>query len=81
MSGGERQRISISICLSLRPKVLLLDEPTSALDDMTSNAVMSNLKTFCHENNITLIIISHNKALAQTYADNIITLEGGAKRA
>ena len=81
MSGGERQRIAISICLSLRPKVLLLDEPTSALDDMTSNAVMSNLKTFCHENNITLIVVSHNTALAQTYANNVITLEGGAKRA
>ncbi|MDR2727767.1 MAG: ATP-binding cassette domain-containing protein, partial [Chitinispirillales bacterium] len=61
MSGGERQRLFISICLSLRPKVLLLDEPTSALDDMTSNAVMSNLKTFCRENNITLIVVSHNK--------------------
>ncbi|MCL2690410.1 MAG: ABC transporter ATP-binding protein [Chitinispirillia bacterium] len=80
MSGGERHRVFTSICLSLRPKVLLLDEPTSALDSTTSNTVMSNIKIFCKENNITLIVVSHNMALAQTYADNVITLAGGIKR-
>jgi len=80
MSGGERHRVFTSICLSLRPKVLLLDEPTSALDNVTSNTVMSSVKTFCKDNNITLIVVSHNMALAQTYADNVITLAGGAKR-
>jgi len=75
MSGGERQRVFTAVCLSMRPKVLLLDEPTSALDDMTANAMVSNIKTFCHENNITLIVVSHNKTLAQAYADTVITLE------
>jgi len=80
MSGGERHRVFTSICLSLHPKVLLLDEPTGALDDVTSDTVMSNLKTFCHKSNITLIIVSHNTALAQKYSDYVIKLAGGAKR-
>jgi putative ABC transport system ATP-binding protein len=80
MSGGEKHRVFMSVCLSLHPKVLLLDEPTSALDNMTADTLMSNTTTFCHENNITLIIVSHNTALAQTYADYIITLAGGVKR-
>ncbi|MDR0306860.1 MAG: energy-coupling factor ABC transporter ATP-binding protein [Chitinispirillales bacterium] len=79
MSGGERQRVFTAICLSLRPKVFLLDEPTSALDDMTANTMMSNIKAFCNENNITLIVVSHNRALAQAYADNTIMLAGGIR--
>ena len=77
MSGGERQRVFTAICLSLRPKVLMLDEPTSALDDATANAVLTNVKQFCKENGITLIIVSHSQALVQAYADNVITLAGG----
>ncbi|MDR0766893.1 MAG: energy-coupling factor ABC transporter ATP-binding protein [Methanosarcinales archaeon] len=74
MSGGERHRVFIAICLSLRPKVLLLDEPTSALDDMTANTVLTNIRLFCREHKITLIIVSHNTALVQSYADDTITL-------
>ena len=79
MSSGERQRVFTAICLSFKPKVLLLDEPTSALDDMTANAMMVNIIAFCKDNNITLIVVSHNKALAETYADNIILLVGGGR--
>jgi len=79
MSGGERQRVFIAICLSLRPKVLLLDEPTSALDDMTANAVIANIKSFCLENEMTLIAVSHNRALVQPYADHTITLMRGER--
>ena len=79
MSGGERQRIFIAICLSLRPKVLLLDEPTSALDDATANVIMANIKAFCKENEITLIVVSHNKALAKAYAEHTVMLAGGGR--
>jgi putative ABC transport system ATP-binding protein len=79
MSGGERQRVFIAICLSLYPKVLLLDEPTSALDDATANAVLTNIKTFCRENDITPVVISHSKSLVQSYADYTITLAGGGR--
>jgi len=74
MSGGERQRVFTAICLSFMPKALLLDEPTSALDDATANTVMTNIKTFCRENNISLIVVSHNKALAESFADHVILL-------
>ena len=75
MSGGERQRIYLAICLSLLPKVLMLDEPTSALDHETAKCVLQNIKSFCKENEITLIVISHDSSLTNQYADHIITLE------
>ncbi|MCL2077962.1 MAG: ABC transporter ATP-binding protein [Oscillospiraceae bacterium] len=80
MSGGESQRVFISICLSLRPKVLLLDEPTSALDETTANIMMTNIKAFCREEKITLIVVSHNKALTEAFADYTIQLSGGCRR-
>lgn len=78
MSGGERQRIFIAIHLSFMPKVLMLDEPTSALDAHTSDLLINNLKNYCKQNYITLIIISHDKTLIQKYKDDIINLDGGA---
>lgn len=75
MSGGERQRVFIAICLSFLPKILMLDEPTSSLDAATSNRFFENIKTFCNHNNITLIIISHDKTLTDKFADNKILLE------
>ena len=77
MSGGEKQRIFIAICLSLRPEVLMLDEPTSALDDQNAHAVLTNIKGFCAENHMSLLVVSHNNALAQTFADYTIQLGGG----
>lgn len=74
MSGGERQRIFISICLSFLPKVLMLDEPTSALDGKTAEVMIQHIKNHCKENGITLIVISHDQALAKQYADEMITL-------
>lgn len=79
MSGGERHRVFTAIHLSLQPKILLLDEPTGALDELTANTVLANIKTFCRENNITPIIVSHNQALIQSYADNTITLFGSER--
>lgn len=75
MSGGERQRVFIAICLSFLPKVLMLDEPTSALDDHTSRKLMENLKCYCKENDITLIVITHDILIAEQYADEIISLD------
>lgn len=75
MSGGERQRVYLAICISLLPNVLMLDEPTSALDDSTSNTLMDNIKSFSHENNMTLIIVSHNKSIVDNYADDIIYIK------
>jgi putative ABC transport system ATP-binding protein len=73
MSGGERQRVYIAICLSLLPKVLMLDEPTSALDNITAGQVVANLKTFCMAHDMTLLVVSHDLQLATQYADDLIT--------
>lgn len=75
MSGGERQRIFIAICLSFMPKVLMLDEPTSALDEQTAIKLLENLKTYCSHNKIALIVITHDKTLAQKYEDESIILD------
>ncbi|MDF2838836.1 MAG: transporter related protein [Evtepia sp.] len=75
MSGGERQRVFLSICLSFLPKALMLDEPTAALDDVTSIRFFSQLKSFCMENQITLVVICHNKRLIEMYADGEIVLQ------
>ena len=77
MSGGERQRIYIAICISFLPQVIMLDEPTSALDGVTSGKLMDSLRTFCKGKGITMIIVSHDETLAEKYADDVITIERG----
>lgn len=79
MSGGEKQRVFISIYLSLKPKVLLLDEPTSAMDAELSKALLGNIKGYCKEYEITLLVISHDKTLMKEHADEIIYFERGMK--
>lgn len=76
MSGGERQRVFLSIALSMLPKVLLLDEPTSALNKELSNDVLNNIIEYSKRQNISLVIISHNMELQSTFAENIIELRG-----
>lgn len=75
LSGGERHRVFLAICLSLMPNVLMLDEPTAALDDQNANLVLRNVKTFCKERDMTLLVVCHNRALAEQHADHIISLE------
>ena len=79
LSGGERQRVFTAINLSFGFKVLMMDEPTSALDDKNAQALISNIKSTCQEKGLTLIIVSHDRAIADQYADHIINLEGGVK--
>lgn len=74
MSGGERQRVFIAICISFMPKMLMLDEPTSALDSATANRLLTQIKEFC-KNEITLIVICHSKELVDAYADELIVLD------
>lgn len=74
MSGGEKQRVFLALCLSLKPEVLLLDEPTSALDAHNAAVVLSNIKDYCRTNQITLLVVSHSKELSETLADEVINL-------
>lgn len=75
MSGGERQRVFMAICLSFLPRVLMLDEPTSALDTTTSGKFMDAVTRFCREKKITLLVVTHDSSLTETYADEIINLD------
>lgn len=75
MSGGERQRIFMAICLSFLPRVIMLDEPTSALDDTTSVKFMESVTGFCREKKITLLVVTHDTSLAETFADEVIDLD------
>lgn len=75
MSGGEKQRLYLAIFLSFRPEVLMLDEPTSALDETTARRVMGNILDYCRKEKITVIAVSHDKALTEKFAENILALE------
>ncbi len=74
LSGGEKQRVYIAICLSMPSNVIMLDEPTSALDKEVAQRVLSNIIEFAKEK--TLIIISHDKDIVDKFAKNIILLGG-----
>ncbi|MGO5051851.1 ABC transporter ATP-binding protein [Lachnospiraceae bacterium LCP25S3_G4] len=76
MSGGERQRVYIAIAISFCPKILMMDEPTSALDAHTAHVLMKNIKSYCSEHEITVLVISHDANLVAEFADDIIALEG-----
>ncbi len=76
LSGGEQQRVSIARALAKRPKLLLCDEPTGALDYKTSKQILSLLHKTCRETGTTVVVITHNSALA-AMADRIITMRSG----
>ncbi|MDX9888576.1 MAG: ABC transporter ATP-binding protein [Anaerovoracaceae bacterium] len=80
LSGGERHRIYIAICLSFLPKVIILDEPTSALDSRTANRLLKNLKSFTSQKEITQIIISHDISLVEQFGDKIISCFQGCSQ-
>ena len=76
LSGGEQQRVSIARALAKNPKLLLCDEPTGALDSATGTKVLSLLKNTAKENNIALIIVTHNSKLEEI-SDKLIRLKDG----
>ncbi|NLT94149.1 MAG: ABC transporter ATP-binding protein [Clostridia bacterium] len=76
LSGGEQQRIAIARALVKNPQILLCDEPTGALDFATSIQVLKLLKEFCTAYNKTVIIITHNTAIAQI-AHRVFHLKDG----
>lgn len=80
LSGGERHRIYIAICLSFLPKVIILDEPTSALDSRTANRLLKNLKSFTSQKEITQIIIGHDISLVEQFGDKIISCFQGCSQ-
>ena len=76
LSGGEQQRVSIARALAKNPKLLLCDEPTGALDYNTGKAILKLLQNMCRERGMTVIVITHNQALAHL-ADRLIHIKNG----
>ena len=76
LSGGEQQRVSIARALAKNPKLLLCDEPTGALDYQTGKAILKLLQDMCRDKGMTVIVITHNSAIAPM-ADRVIRIKNG----
>ena len=76
LSGGEQQRIAIARAIAKNPKLLLCDEPTGALDYKTGKQVLKLLQDTCRKENMTVLIITHNTAIAPM-ADKVIHFKNG----
>jgi putative ABC transport system ATP-binding protein len=76
LSGGEQQRVSIARAVAKNPKLLLCDEPTGALDYNTGKAILKLLSDTSKKYNMTVVVITHNSAIAPI-ADKIITVKSG----
>ena len=76
LSGGEQQRVAIARALAKHPKLLLCDEPTGALDYETGKLILKLLQDCCREKGMTVVIITHNKALC-AMADRVVRVKSG----
>lgn len=76
LSGGEQQRVSIARALAKNPKLLLCDEPTGALDYNTGKQILQLLQDTCRREGITVVLITHNSAIAPM-ADRLIRFKSG----
>lgn len=76
LSGGQKQRVAIARALANNPSIILADEPTGALDSKTSRTVMDLFHKLRKEENITIVLITHNQKLASE-CDRIITISDG----
>jgi len=74
LSGGEQQRVAIARALAKKPKLLLCDEPTGALDYTTGKSILKLLQDTCRQNGMTVIVITHNMAIAPM-ADRVIKIK------
>jgi len=77
LSGGEQQRVAIARALINQPKILLADEPTGNLDSKTSSQIIQSLSDLNKKQGLTVIMISHEEALLDEFADDVIHLQDG----
>ena len=76
MSGGQQQRVGIARAFVQKPEVVFADEPTGNLDSKTSKEVMGIMKKMARENELTIVMVTHDKEMAR-YADKIIEIHDG----
>jgi len=75
LSGGQKQRVAIARALVKQPKIIMADEPTGALDSNTGKQILATLKKLSKEKLV--IIVSHDREFAESYADRIVELADG----
>jgi peptide/nickel transport system ATP-binding protein len=78
LSGGQRQRVGIAAAIAAGPALLIADEPTSALDTIVQGEIVRLIDQLVRETGMSLLIVSHDIALAATIADHIVVLKDGA---
>ena len=76
LSGGERQRVAIARALIHNPKLVLADEPTGSLDTETGSKVLDLLESLSDEFNVSLLLVTHDKASTRI-CDRVITMQDG----
>jgi putative ABC transport system ATP-binding protein len=76
LSGGEQQRVAIARALLKRPKLVLADEPTGELDTTNSLAILADLRTLCHEQQSTVVVVTHEHEYIQPN-DHVIRIRDG----
>jgi putative ABC transport system ATP-binding protein len=77
LSGGEQQRVAIARALVNRPKILLADEPTGNLDSATGEAILSLLRGLQTQLGMTIVMVTHERPLAERFADRLATMADG----
>src|SRR6202161_4441301 len=77
LSGGEQQRAALARALINRPQLLLADEPTGNLDSRTGTEIMNMVREFNQKLGMTVVIVTHERALAERYAHRLIFLADG----
>jgi lipoprotein-releasing system ATP-binding protein len=76
LSGGEQQRVNIIRALSLKPKLLLCDEPTGNLDSENSQKVIQLIRTLAREFGSTLVVVTHDPQIAQSFSHQLVMKDG-----
>jgi putative ABC transport system ATP-binding protein len=77
LSGGEQQRAALARALINRPQLLLADEPTGNLDSHTGTEILDMVREFNRELGMTVVMVTHERALAERYSERMIFLADG----